>query len=119
MTRGTVDVAPLTAKVAGVPAVTITSTGTASNSATSAGNRSYLPSAHRYSMTIAALLVAEFAKAVAERADEVGFERGGRIAHEADARDFSRLLRAWPLAVGAQQAAVPVSLITPTRLVAS
>ena len=26
---------------------------------------------------------------------------------------------AWPLAVGAQQAAVPVSLITPTRLVAS
>jgi hypothetical protein len=39
MTRGTVDVAFLTANIAGVPAVTITSTDTASNSPTSAGNR--------------------------------------------------------------------------------
>jgi hypothetical protein len=33
-------------------------------------------------------------QAVAERADEIGFERGSRIAHEANARDFSGLLRA-------------------------
>ena len=92
MTRGTVDVAFLTASAAGVPAVTITSTFAASNSAMSAGKRSYFPSAHRYSMTnVPALGVAMRAQAVAKRLDEVGFERGRGIAQKSDARHFSGL----------------------------
>ena len=47
ITSGTVVVFSFTASAAGVPAVTITSTLPSMNSATSAGNRSYLPSAQR------------------------------------------------------------------------
>jgi hypothetical protein len=50
MTRGTEVVAFLTARVAGVPAVTITATFRASSSPMRAGKRSYFPSAHRYSI---------------------------------------------------------------------
>jgi ABC-type uncharacterized transport system substrate-binding protein len=38
-------------------------------------------------------MVAEFTQTLAERPDEIGFQGGGRIAHKADARNFSRLLR--------------------------
>ena len=51
ITRGTLVVACLIATAATVPAVTITSTLRVRSSATSTGNRSYFPSAHRYSMT--------------------------------------------------------------------
>src|SRR5712691_2020429 len=50
MTTGTEVVAFLTARVAGVPAVTITATFRASSSPMRAGKRSYFPSAHRYSI---------------------------------------------------------------------
>ena len=50
MTRGIDVLAFWYAWVAGVPAVTITSTFEAINSAMSAGKRSYFPSAHRYSI---------------------------------------------------------------------
>ena len=42
ITSGTTEVAFFTARLAGVPAVTITSTFAASSSVTSAGKRSYL-----------------------------------------------------------------------------
>ena len=50
MTSGIDEAAFLTASEAGVPAVTITSTFEAINSAMRVGKRSYFPSAHRYSM---------------------------------------------------------------------
>ena len=52
MTIGIVFVACLAARAPGVPAVTIASTLILTRSETRAGKRSYLPSAHRYSMVM-------------------------------------------------------------------
>src|SRR3954468_23152303 len=89
-----IDVAAfLTASEAGVPAVTITSTFRAINSAVGkAFILSFRPSI--LDQNVLALDVAEVPQAFAERRDEICLKDSSRIRKETYPRDFCRLLRA-------------------------
>ena len=94
MTSGTVVVAFLTASDAGVPAVTITSTF-AAKEFSDQRRKPFVLSVRPTILDedVAAFLITELAQTVPERFDKIGFERCGRVTHEADTRNFRLRVR--------------------------
>src|SRR3989442_5869477 len=87
-------VARLAAAVSGAASVTMRSTLRRTSSAASAGSRSNLPSAYRYSMArVWALDVAELAQPLAERLIPGDVRRGTAGGENPDAGNFLRRLR--------------------------